>query len=69
MLLINLFFNLLDTIWVILTVTDSTLDGLTQQLSHLSDLGSPPRTQGSQMNPFNSSESFLQVSSYFISTV
>ncbi|KAL0273280.1 UNVERIFIED_CONTAM: hypothetical protein PYX00_005989 [Menopon gallinae] len=49
-----------DIIWVILTVTDSTLDGLTQQLSHLSDLGSPPRTQGSQMNPFNSSESFLQ---------
>lgn len=53
-----------DVIWVILTVIDNNeLDGLTQQLSHLSDLGSPPRTQGSQVNPFNSFESFLQVSS------
>ncbi|EEB11508.1 chromosome 6 open reading frame 106, isoform A, putative [Pediculus humanus corporis] len=52
-----------DVIWVILTVVDNNeLEGLTQQLSHLSDLGSPPRTQGSQINPFNSFESFLPVS-------
>lgn len=36
-----------DVIWVILTVVDSSLDGLTQQLSHFSDLGSPPRSHNS----------------------
>lgn len=52
---------LTDVIWVILTVVDS-LDGLSQQLSHLGDLGSPPRTQTSQVNPFHPIDALLQVS-------
>ncbi|KAJ9584172.1 hypothetical protein L9F63_021469 [Diploptera punctata] len=41
-----------DVIWVILTVAEGGTLALTQQLSHLSDLGSSPRMDETNINPF-----------------
>jgi len=41
-----------DVIWVILTVAEDGTMALTQQLSHLSELGAPPRLGDTNLNPF-----------------
>ena len=55
-----------DVIWVILTVAEDGTMALTQQLSHLSELGSPPRLGDTNLNPFGptsrqSSQTLFQV--------
>lgn len=64
-------FALADVIWVILTVAEGGTMALTQQLSHLSELGSPPRAEETTLNPFGgvvnlpSSQTLFQVSCTF----
>lgn len=41
-----------DVIWVILTVAEGGTMALTQQLSHLSELGASPRLDEMNLNPF-----------------
>lgn len=41
-----------ETMWVILAVVEEGTMALTQQLSHLSDLGSAPLQSVDPMNPF-----------------
>lgn len=41
-----------DVIWVILTVAEGGTMALTQQLSHLSELGASPRMDETNINPF-----------------
>jgi len=55
-----------DVIWVILTVAEDGTMALTQQLSHLSELGAPPRLGDTNLNPFGptsrqSSQTLFQV--------
>lgn len=58
-----------DVIWVILTVAEDGTMALTQQLSHLSELGAPPRLDDTNLNPFGptsrpSSQTLFQVRTY-----
>ncbi|CAG2068585.1 unnamed protein product [Timema podura] len=44
-----------DVIWVILTVAEGGTMALTQQLTHLSELGASPRVDETNLNPFGHS--------------
>lgn len=57
-----------EVIWVIVTVAEGGILGLTQQMSKFNDLGSPPRTSlSSPTNPFASSNGeFLLVTPHIL---